>query len=94
MICIVYIITGFKGMCCITRMITQVLAVCLTGTVFWDTPFLTATGLKQIPLIAEIVPNVPLNIVFMYLGAIGLFFNILTRFVKNFDICNFVLMNT
>ena len=55
----------------------------LIGTTFWDTPVLTFLGLENVPQIVKYVPNKGLNEVFMAVGAVGLAFNIITRYDSN-----------
>ncbi|KAI0803223.1 Choline/ethanolaminephosphotransferase [Irpex lacteus] len=55
------------------------------GPAFWDTPFLTVLGLDKVPAIANIVPNVGLNIAFMIYGAVFLLFNIITSYINVFQ---------
>lgn len=52
-----------------------------TGPSFWDQGILTVIGLNKVEWINDIVPNVGLNVAFMIFGAVGLAFNIFTRWV-------------
>lgn len=52
-----------------------------TGPSFWDQGILTVIGLDRVKWISDIVPNVGLNVTFMIFGAVGLAFNIFTRWV-------------
>ncbi|KAI0095189.1 Choline/ethanolaminephosphotransferase [Irpex rosettiformis] len=54
----------------------------IKGPAFWDTPFLTLLGLDKVPMIANLVPNVGLNIAFMTYGAVFLLFNIVTSYIN------------
>ncbi|EIN14321.1 Choline/ethanolaminephosphotransferase [Punctularia strigosozonata HHB-11173 SS5] len=50
------------------------------GTEFWDSNVLTVTQLDDIPLVARLIPNIALKEAFMWFGAIGLAFNIITSY--------------
>ncbi|KAH8111880.1 CDP-alcohol phosphatidyltransferase-domain-containing protein [Phellopilus nigrolimitatus] len=52
------------------------------GPAFWDQGTLTFLRLEHLDHIADIVPNVPLNEVFMYFGGFGLAFNIVTSYTN------------
>lgn len=93
MIVAIYVITGFYG----TRQIHII--ECLneltqhSGPSFWEQKFWTFTHLDHIPIINKL-PNLPLNESFMVFGAIGLAFNIFTRFGRILDYYIFKLKLT
>ena len=76
----IYVITGLYGteVCPYYRCSAEA----AIGTSFWDTPILTFLRLENIPQITKYVPNKGLNEAFMAFGAVGLAFNIVTRFVS------------
>lgn len=51
------------------------------GRTIWDTPVLTLLRLEQIPQIASRIPNIAVNELFMWYGAVFLAFNIITRYL-------------
>lgn len=51
------------------------------GPTFWDTGILSFVHLDRIPAIRNYIPDVGLNVTFMYFGAVSLAFNIATRYV-------------
>ena len=57
----------------------------LTGPTFWDQPVLTFLGIENVPQVAKYVPNKGLNEAFMWFGALGLLFNIITRCAQRHD---------
>jgi len=52
------------------------------GNAFWDTGILTFAGLDRLDSLTKIIPNVPLNEVFMVFGGVGLMFNIFTSYTN------------
>ncbi|CCM01447.1 uncharacterized protein FIBRA_03499 [Fibroporia radiculosa] len=54
------------------------------GAAFWDSRLLSSTGLGKIPVIAERIPDLPLNEAFMVFGAFALAFNILVSYFNVF----------
>ncbi|KAH9950982.1 Choline/ethanolaminephosphotransferase [Amylocystis lapponica] len=52
----------------------------LYGTTFWDTGFLTFTGLWKIPAIAENIPDIGMNELFMFLGGVVVALNIMISY--------------
>ncbi len=52
----------------------------LLGPTFWDQPVLTFFNLEDVPQVAKYIPNEGLNVAFMWVGAVGMAFNIITRY--------------
>lgn len=50
------------------------------GPAVWDTPILTLLRLDSVPEITKVIPNVGVNVAFMWYGFIFLQFNIITRY--------------
>ncbi|VDB84302.1 unnamed protein product [Peniophora sp. CBMAI 1063] len=59
----------------------------VTGPTFWDTPFLTFTGLDKIDLVSQYVPNVGINETFMFMAGWGLAFNIVGSYTNVYKAC-------
>ncbi|GBE77604.1 Uncharacterized CDP-alcohol phosphatidyltransferase class-I family protein [Sparassis crispa] len=57
------------------------------GTTIWDTGFLTFSGLDKVPAIAEKVPDIGLNDLFMLFGTLGLAFNITISYINVYRSC-------
>ncbi|KAI0347934.1 Choline/ethanolaminephosphotransferase [Trametopsis cervina] len=54
------------------------------GPAVWDTPILTLLRLDNVPEITKVIPNVGVNVAFMWYGFIFLQFNIITSYINVF----------